>query len=97
LFDFVRQFLALARVLPLGRLLALHNLQQVQMLLFQLFLLRQELVETDNRKKKKNFFFSTNTNRRNVSNPIDFLIFYLACLTAWIQALQSLSDSARSS
>jgi hypothetical protein len=59
LFDFVRQFLALARVLPLGRLLALHNLQQVQMLLFQLFLLRQELVETDNRKKKKNFFFST--------------------------------------
>lgn len=24
-------------------------------------------------------------------------IFYLACLTAWIQALQSLSDSARSS
>jgi hypothetical protein len=97
LFDFVRQFLALARVLPLGRLLALHNLQQVQMLLFQLFLLRQELVETDNLKKKKNFFFSTNTNRRNVSNPIDFLIFYLACLTAWIQALQSLSDSARSS
>jgi hypothetical protein len=96
LFDFIRQFLALARVLPLGRLLALHNLQQVQMLLFQLFLLRQELVETDDR-KNNNFFFSTNTNRRNVSNPIDFLIFYLACLTAWIQALQSLSDSARSS
>jgi hypothetical protein len=46
LFDFVGQFLALAGVLPLGRLLALHDLQQVQMLLLQLFLLRQELVET---------------------------------------------------
>lgn len=96
LFDFVRQFLALARVLPLGRLLALHNLQQVQMLLFQLFLLRQELVETDNRKKELFSFQRTQTDEMFQTQLICF-IFYLACLTAWIQALQSLSDSARSS
>ena len=47
LFDFIRQFLTLARVLPFGRFFTLHNLQEMQMFLFQLFLLRQKFVETN--------------------------------------------------
>lgn len=46
LFDLVGQLFALTRVLPLGRLLALDDLQQVQVFLFEFLFLRQQLVET---------------------------------------------------
>jgi hypothetical protein len=42
------QFLALLGVLPLGCLLALDNLQQVQMFLFQFLFLEKQLVEAGN-------------------------------------------------
>lgn len=45
LFYFHRQFLALLSVLPLGRFLAFNDLQQVQVLLFELLLLQQQFVE----------------------------------------------------
>lgn len=47
LLDLVGQLFALLGVLPLGRLLALDDLQQVQVFLFQLLLLQQQLVEAE--------------------------------------------------
>lgn len=47
LFYLRRQFLALLSVLPLGRLLALDDLQQVQVLLLELLLLQQQFVEAE--------------------------------------------------
>lgn len=44
-FYFRRQFLALLGILPLGRFLALDDLQQVQVLLLELLLLQQQFVE----------------------------------------------------
>lgn len=44
-FYFRRQFFTLLSVLPLGRFLALDDLQQVQVLLFELLLLQQQFVE----------------------------------------------------
>lgn len=49
LFDLVGELLALARVLPFCRLFAFHDLQQVQVLLFELLFLREQLVETAKR------------------------------------------------
>jgi hypothetical protein len=45
------ELLALLRVLPLGRLFALHDLQEVQVLLLQLLLLQQQLVEAETHKQ----------------------------------------------
>jgi hypothetical protein len=55
LFDFRGKFLALLSVLPLGRLFALDNLEEVQVLLFQLFLLQQKLVEAETRQGARKF------------------------------------------
>jgi hypothetical protein len=93
LFDFIRQFLTLARVLPFGRFFTLHNLQEMQMFLFQLFLLRQKFVETNSSTWRD--YIQTRIIKKYKDD--DDCYFYLACLTAWIQALQSLSDSARNS
>lgn len=59
LFDLISELLALARVLPFGRLLTFNDLQQVQVLLFQLFLLGEQLVETANEAKVTKVYGAT--------------------------------------
>ncbi len=57
LLDLLRELLAVLRVLPLGRLLALHHLQQVQVLLLELLHLQVETVEAGktNEARKYNY------------------------------------------
>ena len=51
LLDLLCELLAVLRVLPLGRLLALDHLQQVEVLLFQLLHQQMQFVEAGRKKK----------------------------------------------
>lgn len=71
LFDFIVELLALLRVLPFGRLLALDYLQQVKMFLLQLLFLGQHFVET---RMVQNF-------AKNLQHRFKIIVIYLSILT----------------